>query len=184
MLTEAQSVARPTTARPSYYRARYYDPTIGRFVSEDPLRFRADTTNLYPYVGNEPIVNADPGGLKRRMGGLIGGKCCNHSSGDEWWLDEGVWKRLPPGTCTGTWGDCDGMTCGGGFYYLLDIFDFPGGDCKTPGKDCEKFARRRWTPTKQGPDAQPPGRPYEGYGGPQRGGPVGNPPPPGYKWAN
>ncbi len=33
-----------------YYRARYYHPTLGRFVSEDPLGFVGDDTNLYAYV--------------------------------------------------------------------------------------------------------------------------------------
>src|SRR3989442_1609449 len=36
-----------------YYRARYYDPTSGRFISEDTIRFRAGT-NFYPYVHNRP----------------------------------------------------------------------------------------------------------------------------------
>jgi Cell division protein ZapA len=34
MLTEARSVVRPTTASPSYYRARYYDPNAGRFIGK------------------------------------------------------------------------------------------------------------------------------------------------------
>lgn len=45
-----------------YYRARYYDPTFGRFVSEDPLGFRAGP-NFYAYVGNDPINRIDPFGL-------------------------------------------------------------------------------------------------------------------------
>ena len=45
-----------------FYRARYYDPSIGRFVSEDLLRFLAGD-NLYRYVGNNPVKNFDPYGL-------------------------------------------------------------------------------------------------------------------------
>ena len=45
-----------------YYRARYYDPTIGRFVSEDPVAFD-DGGNFYRYVNNSPVGLADPLGL-------------------------------------------------------------------------------------------------------------------------
>ena len=43
------------------YRRRYYDPEIGRFLSEDPLRFDAGI-NFYSYVGNNPINANDPSG--------------------------------------------------------------------------------------------------------------------------
>jgi RHS repeat-associated protein len=46
-----------------YYRARYYEPQIGRFVSEDPLRSLGSGANLYAYVDNEPIAFRDPKGL-------------------------------------------------------------------------------------------------------------------------
>jgi RHS repeat-associated protein len=36
-----------------YYRARYYDPQIGRFVRQDPARFAAGV-NFYAYVTNRP----------------------------------------------------------------------------------------------------------------------------------
>lgn len=43
-----------------YYRARYYSPEIGRFISEDPVRY-ADYS-LYSYVGNDPVNFIDPKG--------------------------------------------------------------------------------------------------------------------------
>jgi len=45
-----------------FYRARYYDPAIGRFLAEDPVGFEAGP-NLYSYVGNNPLVFTDPDGL-------------------------------------------------------------------------------------------------------------------------
>ena len=45
-----------------YYRARYYDPTEGRFISEDPIHFIAGV-NYYGYVDNNPIYWRDALGL-------------------------------------------------------------------------------------------------------------------------
>ena len=42
---------------------RYYDPKTGRFISQDPKSFAAGDTNLYRYVGNNPINRIDPTGL-------------------------------------------------------------------------------------------------------------------------
>ena len=46
-----------------YYRARYYNATTGRFLSEDPIRFSAGDVNLYRYVNNKPTLTTDPTGL-------------------------------------------------------------------------------------------------------------------------
>lgn len=46
-----------------YNRARYYDPAIARFVSEDPIGFDGGEVNLYAYVANDPINLIDPSGL-------------------------------------------------------------------------------------------------------------------------
>jgi uncharacterized protein RhaS with RHS repeats len=47
----------------SYYRARYYDQSAGRFLSKDPIRFRG-ATNFYSYVLNDPVNYIDPLGFK------------------------------------------------------------------------------------------------------------------------
>jgi RHS repeat-associated protein len=45
-----------------YYRARYYHPALQRFISEDPIEFAGGDTNLYAYVGGNPVNYADPTG--------------------------------------------------------------------------------------------------------------------------
>jgi RHS repeat-associated protein len=45
-----------------YNRARYLDPTTGRWTIQDPLGFAAGDANLYRYVGNTPTLLVDPSG--------------------------------------------------------------------------------------------------------------------------
>lgn len=45
-----------------YYRARYYDPKVARFISEDPIGF-AGGMNFYAYASSNPIRYTDPLGL-------------------------------------------------------------------------------------------------------------------------
>jgi RHS repeat-associated protein len=45
-----------------YNRFRYYDPSVGRYVSADPVGQHADP-NLYTYVLNNPVSLIDPLGL-------------------------------------------------------------------------------------------------------------------------
>jgi len=42
--------------------ARDYDPSIGRWANKDPIRFAGGATNLYEYVGNDPVNLTDPEG--------------------------------------------------------------------------------------------------------------------------
>jgi RHS repeat-associated protein len=45
-----------------FYRARYYDPLVGRFIGEDPIGFSARDANLYRFVDNSPTNFTDPMG--------------------------------------------------------------------------------------------------------------------------
>jgi len=51
-----------------YYRARYYHPGVGRFLSRDPLGYLPDI-NVYRYVGNNPASFIDPFGLAKTGSG-------------------------------------------------------------------------------------------------------------------
>ena len=108
-LTTSESVAQPFrfTARELdaetglyYYRARYYDPQLARFVSEDPAGL-AGGINRYTYVEGDPVNYTDPSGMQ---------KCA--------WVPGAWWSSYLNGTTVNTWVDpywlCDEDTSGYG----------------------------------------------------------------------
>jgi len=44
-----------------------FDPSIGKWISEDPEGFAAGDANLYRYVGNAPTDGVDPSGLDKEV---------------------------------------------------------------------------------------------------------------------
>jgi RHS repeat-associated protein len=54
-------------------RVRQYDPSVGRWLSKDPILFNGGDTNLYNYVVNDPINFLDPTG--QSAAGVAFGVC-------------------------------------------------------------------------------------------------------------
>jgi RHS repeat-associated protein len=172
----------------AYYGYRYYDPKTGRWPSRDPIEevahkifrggrqsYRVDAVliidmrldeeiNLYRFVFNNPKNRVDYLGLGHNFG-----RCCNRSGGNEWALLDGKWRKLKPRECTGVFEDCDGLSCGGGFYYVSAL---EWAACVTPGCDLPPFDNRRWQPDGGGDNG---GKPPGGRDG--RGSKEGNTPP-------
>lgn len=69
-----------------YLNARYYDPKIARFLSEDTYRGEPNdplSLNLYTYVQNEPIKYKDPTGHKSTADDGTGSWAIKTSSGSQ-----------------------------------------------------------------------------------------------------
>jgi RHS repeat-associated protein len=105
-----------------YYRARYYDPTVGRFISEDPIGFKGGI-DFYAYVKNRPVSFVDPSGLK--------GCCKSHECpGRACYIDNCASAWGPGGTailgfdCSGDKDCCiDAFTA---FQKKCDAYNWPG----------------------------------------------------------
>lgn len=67
---------RDTATGLTYAQARYYDPAIGRFLSNDPVGFAEggwQYFNRYSYTFNDPVNYTDPTGEFGVKGAIIGG---------------------------------------------------------------------------------------------------------------
>jgi RHS repeat-associated protein len=108
-----------------YYRARYYDASSGRFISEDPIGFRGGI-NKYGYVLNRPVVFSDPLGLCQIDPLQIGCTLCKARCleiralmyiGCFYWVLKGGDKGPCFGGANGAYAlcldDCQGSSCGG-----------------------------------------------------------------------
>lgn len=85
----------------SYMGARYYDPTLGRFMAVDPVSFNFDNLhsfNRYAYANNNPYMYVDPDGEAAQVAVVavgaavlvVGGGCVAAGSCEN--FGRAVWK--------------------------------------------------------------------------------------------
>ncbi|MBF0442509.1 MAG: RHS repeat-associated core domain-containing protein [Oligoflexales bacterium] len=67
----------------TYSHHRYYDPSAGRWLAKDPIRFNGGQTNFYVYVGNDPVNNIDPKGTDIWIEGPSSGFGVNEPGGHQ-----------------------------------------------------------------------------------------------------
>jgi RHS repeat-associated protein len=90
-----------------YYRARYYSPSLQRFISQDPVGFGGGDVNFYAYVQNNPTNFIDPSGKWVHI--LIGAAVGAGSNIIFNAIEQGA------GPCPFSWGELAGAGLAGGF---------------------------------------------------------------------
>ena len=81
------------------YRARYYDQSTGRFLSQDRPNAVSDSHGFYQYALNNPVLWIDPTGLIPAPAGLPPVPVPGAGSGNGW-----RWNPNPSNSRGGTWG--------------------------------------------------------------------------------
>lgn len=84
---------------------RWMDPTIGRWISEDPIGFDGEDENLHRYVGNNPISRVDPNGLQMEEGPFANPGAWEQTGTGVWVGDHGVFWDISNGHRFGPMGE-------------------------------------------------------------------------------
>jgi RHS repeat-associated protein len=159
-----------------YFRARWYSPETGRWLSKDPIGISGGW-NLYVFCGNNPVNFVDPYGFSNipAITGF-GGSVNNDTEDTVYYLHDGQYFPLERGESSSLWHDADGYWVNGEFHPLnggdTDNASFPidpAWDGKgIPGSPNSRGAPNQNNPTFVGPpDPRIPGNP--GYTKPSAG---------------
>ena len=102
-----------------YNRARYYDPSTGGVISEDPIGFLASDSNLSRYISNNPVNGIDPSGLQAQFDNgfnNLGGRTI-YGGGGGGGGGLGLSRIGPGGSLNGEGGDSSFRGLGSGRYF-------------------------------------------------------------------
>jgi RHS repeat-associated protein len=66
-----------------HFRAREYDPIIGRYMSTDPMKFTS-FGNTYNFPGNDPVNRRDPDGMGPRIVKVTGEAIVTYNDAKQW----------------------------------------------------------------------------------------------------
>jgi RHS repeat-associated protein len=141
-VTETGSVLSDLTYTGHYYdritglslaRYRGYDPNLGRWLSKDPIGLKGGT-NLYGYVGSDPINRVDPNGLyfcnfSGKSILVVGGEGEGHGHRDGK-PDKNIWGCVEDGKCVG--GRYGPLETPDGPLHDVDAADFNDDGCVKP----------------------------------------------------
>lgn len=148
--------------------ARDYDPVIGRWLTKDPIGFAGGDTNLYAYVGGNPMSYVDPFGLwsvgASAYFGYGGGVTFGQNPDNQWFLNIQLGAGLGAGgffNKNGTspdWRNPKGMNGGpalamGIFYDMgLNVGPIQGGVSGSAGQTFLGGAKKPTVPYKNTAD--------------------------------
>jgi RHS repeat-associated protein len=135
-----------------HFGARDYDPSVGRWIEPDPMRFASSDANLYAYAGNDPVNRSDPTGLDAppNVHNCTNETPCTH----EYWHKEQ----------DGSWTVCRGAGGGRECYPWHGPDPIPGGQPPSGGT---------WPPQEPPPPTAPSSTPSPAPSGPDPGKPGG-----------
>ena len=127
-----------------YLQTRYYDPELGRFISQDSLEYADPETingiNLYAYCGNNPVMNVDPVGTFAILSFLFGlaiGAFIGAVVGAVSYVASEAISAAFTGTWSWSWGmfagSIIGGALGGALTFAFPIIGIVGGAAITGG---------------------------------------------------
>lgn len=109
-----------------HYKARAYDPALGRFLQTDPAGYQSDV-NAYAYVANDPVNGLDPNGLATCNGAgcpkvkPIDGSTTTTVSGVTITAPQQPQTQPAPTSSTTSWGGISGYSGPSGIINIVKV---------------------------------------------------------------